>query len=133
MLYFKHLSADITVIEESSRGIIRFFRLLEVIRKHKIGLLHGQFGRDRYIIGFAAKILGIHALLHEHWISVKGRMGWIKKYYYKYFIDAFNCNSNFTRNSLLSAGVPELKTIVVYRAQYAGQLPSEISSQQREF
>lgn len=92
-------------------GIILFFKLLELIKRYRIDLIHNNNDIYSNIAGIlAAKVMDIPCICHIRGIRKLTK----RERFFARFVDLFIAVSNSCRNRLIKEGISEDKVICIY-------------------
>lgn len=92
----------------SSFDPVAFFRILRLIRREHVDVIHAHSSRDAWLAGAAGKMLGVTVFRTRHLLT---RIG--GRYVYTHLTDRVITVSEGVREYLISAGVPAERIIAV--------------------
>jgi glycosyltransferase involved in cell wall biosynthesis len=122
-LYVKELQKrSISYVEAdvSKYNILKnMFLFWAIFRKYKIDAVLTQFGFERFYAAFFGKLFSKKTIWHERWFSLDTRFVFLKKIFYRLFVDCFIAVSEHLGSTLPE----EKKTFVVHNGMSIKPVP----------
>lgn len=81
------------------------FLFWQIFRKYHIDAVLTQFGFERFYGAFFGKIFGKTTIWYEHWFSLGTKGIFLKKHFYRFFVDYFIAVSDYIGSTLPSGKI----------------------------
>lgn len=81
-------------------ALSNFLLFRDIFRNHEIDAVYTHFGFERFWTAFFGRIFGKVVIWHERWYSLGGRFGFLKRLFYRFFVDEFIAVSDFIKKTL---------------------------------